>query len=122
MNVTHLHKKTESGKLAVQKKWVFLIQTYIQAILYDIDFTENEEDSPYREELEIIAREQGNEVLHQMLAEVDPASAETIHANNVLVWSIFGTSFRNAPHEVKSLSPNQGKIQTKKKKKKKKTI
>ena len=38
----------------------------------------------------------------------------------MLVWSIFGTSFRNAPHEVKSLSPNQGKIQTKKKKKKKK--
>ena len=38
---------------------------YIQAILNDIDFTENEEDSPYREELEIIAREQGNEVLHE---------------------------------------------------------
>ena len=56
---------------------------YIQAILNDIDFTENEEDSPYREELEVIAREQGNEVLHKMLAEVDPASAETIHANNV---------------------------------------
>ncbi len=56
---------------------------YIQAILNDIDFTENEEDSPYRGELELIAREQGNEVLHKMLAEVDPASAETIHANNV---------------------------------------
>ena len=56
---------------------------YIQAILNDIDFTENEEDSPYREELELIAKEQGNEVLHQMLAEVEPASAESIHANNV---------------------------------------
>lgn len=56
---------------------------YIQAILYDIDFTENEEDNPYREELELIAKEQGADVLHDMLREVDPESAEAIHANNV---------------------------------------
>lgn len=56
---------------------------YIQAILNDIDFTENNEDTPYRSELEAIAKEQGNEVLHQMLAEVDPESAQAIHANNV---------------------------------------
>ena len=56
---------------------------YIQAILNDIDFTENNEDSPYRKELEQIALEKGNEFVHQLLAEVDPESAETIHANNV---------------------------------------
>ena len=56
---------------------------YIQAILYDIDFTENEEDNPYRAELELIAKEQGADVLHNMLREVDPESAEAIHANNV---------------------------------------
>lgn len=56
---------------------------YIQAILNDIDFTENNEDTPYRSELDAIAKEQGNEVLHQMLAEVDPESAQAIHANNV---------------------------------------
>ena len=56
---------------------------YIQAILNDIDFTENNEDTPYRSELEAIAKEQGNKVLHQMLAEVDPESAQAIHANNV---------------------------------------
>jgi len=56
---------------------------YIQAILNDIDFTENNEDSPYRNELELIAKEQGNEILHKMLAEVDPESADSIHANNV---------------------------------------
>ena len=56
---------------------------YIQAILNDIDFTENEEDSPYRAELEKLAAEKGNEYLHQMLADVDPKSAEVIHANNV---------------------------------------
>ena len=56
---------------------------YIQALLYDIDFTESNEDTSYREELEQIANEQGAEHLHNMLREVDPASADAIHANNV---------------------------------------
>lgn len=56
---------------------------YIQAVLYDIDFTENGSDHRYREELEQLAKERGAEHLHAMLAEVDPASAEAIHANNV---------------------------------------
>lgn len=56
---------------------------YIQALLYDIDFTENEEDSAYRAELETIVRKKGAEYLHAMLREVDPKSAVDIHANNV---------------------------------------
>lgn len=56
---------------------------YIQALLYDIDFTESNEDTDYRSELETLARDQGNEAVHRLLKEVDPASAETIHANNV---------------------------------------
>lgn len=56
---------------------------YIQALLYDIDFTESEENSSYREELEELARVHGNEYLHNLLREVDPVSADTIHANNV---------------------------------------
>ena len=56
---------------------------YIQALLYDIDFTENEEDTVYRRELEILAEEKGAEHLHEMLREVDPESADAIHANNV---------------------------------------
>ncbi len=56
---------------------------YIQALLRDIDFTENEENTQYRESLEKLAKEQGAEVLHEMLRKVDPASAEAIHANNV---------------------------------------
>lgn len=55
---------------------------YIQALLYDIDFTENEEDTGYREELEALAKERGAEYLHEMLKEVDPESARQIHANN----------------------------------------
>ena len=59
---------------------------YIQALLYDIDFKENEEESPIRRELEESAREKGEEapaLLHRMLAEIDPESAAQIHANNV---------------------------------------
>lgn len=56
---------------------------YIQSVLYDIDFTENGSDLSYREELEALAKERGAEYLHTMLASVDPASAEAIHANNV---------------------------------------
>ena len=56
---------------------------YIQAVLYDIDFTEAAEDAQYRQMLEEKARTEGNEALHAMLAEADPASAAAIHANNV---------------------------------------
>ena len=56
---------------------------YIQALLYDIDFTESNEDSAYREELEQLAIEKGAEYLHDMLRKVDSVSADTIHANNV---------------------------------------
>lgn len=56
---------------------------YIQALLYDINFTENEEDTAYRTELETLAQEKGAEHLHEMLRKVDPESADVIHANNV---------------------------------------
>lgn len=56
---------------------------YIQSVLYDIDFTENDNDPAYRSCLENLAKEQGAEYLHQMLKQVDPDSAEEIHANNV---------------------------------------
>lgn len=56
---------------------------YIQAVTKDIDFTEAEQENEYRKELEILAKEKGGEYLHEMLKEVDPKSAEAIHAHNV---------------------------------------
>lgn len=56
---------------------------YIQALLYDIDFTESNEDSNYRQELEELVSEKGAEHIHDMLRAVDPVSADSIHANNV---------------------------------------
>lgn len=56
---------------------------YIQAVLNDISFDENKEDTSYREELELFAKENGATVLHNKLREVDPKSADTIHENNI---------------------------------------
>ena len=56
---------------------------YIQALLYDINFDNQDCNEAFRAELETLAKEQGNEVLHARLKEVDPISAEKIHANNV---------------------------------------
>ena len=56
---------------------------YIQAVLYDIDFTEHAGDSAYRRELEEAAKTKGSQYLHDMLAEVDKRAAGEIHAHNV---------------------------------------
>lgn len=56
---------------------------YIQALLKDVDFTSDSGESPIRRVLEEKARQEGPLVLHQRLKEVDPASAEAIHAHNV---------------------------------------
>ena len=56
---------------------------YIQAVTRDIDFTQAEQETSYREELEQFAKEKGAEYLHEKLREVDSNSAENIHANNV---------------------------------------
>lgn len=56
---------------------------YIQAVLRDIDFTENGEDDSYRKALEEKAINEGAEVLHQMLFEVDKKAAEAIPVGNV---------------------------------------
>ncbi len=56
---------------------------YIQALLYDINFSENDGDMAYREELEQLAKEKGAEYLHQMLANIDEEAAKITHANNI---------------------------------------
>lgn len=55
---------------------------YIQALLYDIDFSTEEDSATLRDELEKIAAEKGSLYLHGQLKEVDPVSAQEIHPNN----------------------------------------
>lgn len=55
---------------------------YIQAVLYDIDFTKNDSDTSYRTQLEQLLKERGTQYLYEMLQSIDPESAEAIHPNN----------------------------------------
>lgn len=55
---------------------------YIQALAYDIDFKENDGNTAIRQELELLGEREGSQYLHRMLAEIDPESAQLIHANN----------------------------------------
>lgn len=55
---------------------------YIQALLYDIDFEEEQEESELRRELEQLAVDKGNHFLHEKLRKIDPVSAKEIHENN----------------------------------------
>lgn len=55
---------------------------YIQALLYQIDFTEEETDTAFRDKLWQLGEEKGNHYLHELLRKVDPESAEEIHENN----------------------------------------
>ena len=56
---------------------------YIQAIVKDIDFTENEENTEVRAKWEQYAKDHGSEALHEKLREIDPKSADSIPAGNV---------------------------------------
>ena len=56
---------------------------YIQSVLYDIDFTKQDNDQAYREELEAYAKEHGAQALHDKLRQVDEKAASEIHANNI---------------------------------------
>ena len=56
---------------------------YIQALLYDIDFSQHEDKESYRKELEQLAKEKGKEYLYEILKKKDPEYATITHCNNV---------------------------------------
>lgn len=55
---------------------------YLNSLIYDMDFSAAPGDIEYRNRLMKIARERGNEELHQMLHDLDPDAAANIHPNN----------------------------------------
>ena len=56
---------------------------YINSLVDDVDFCENDTDMSIREELFEIAENNGEDFLHQMLLKIDPDAAHNIHKNNV---------------------------------------
>ena len=56
---------------------------YIQALLYDIDFSVHEAEETYRQKLVALEKEKGKEYLYELLKEADPEYADIVHCNNV---------------------------------------
>ena len=54
----------------------------LESLLRGGSFEETETDPEYRQKLEALADEKGNEYIHEMLAKVDPESAAVTHFNN----------------------------------------
>ena len=87
-NVVRFQKEAKAAMEGIWQRGHIPILTggtgfYIQAVLYDIDFTEQEADSALRLALEEEAKEKGPEALHERLKALDPASALAIHPNNI---------------------------------------
>ncbi|EEL49830.1 MULTISPECIES: tRNA (adenosine(37)-N6)-dimethylallyltransferase MiaA [Bacillus cereus group] len=76
----YIREITKRGKLPIIVGGTGL---YIQSVLYDYQFTNEAGNPEYRKELEQLATEHGVEYVHKKLQEVDPESANRIHANNV---------------------------------------
>lgn len=56
---------------------------YMQSLLTNIDFTGDGADPAFREQMQKLAAEEGNEKVWQALLTVDPEGAETLHPNNL---------------------------------------
>ena len=86
----HVVRFQQDAKAAMERLWaknklplvVGGTGFYIQALLYDISFTNQESDEAFRKEMANYADTYGNHALHEKLKEIDPVSYETIHENN----------------------------------------
>ena len=56
---------------------------YIQSLIYDISFSDQEQDSAYRSRLQEFAAQHGAHALHEKLKDIDPVSYGSIHENNI---------------------------------------
>jgi tRNA dimethylallyltransferase len=55
---------------------------YVKSLLENYQFNTAPEDAPYRAVLELLAEQHGKAYVHEMLAEVDPATAARLHVND----------------------------------------
>lgn len=56
---------------------------YVNSLIYDMDFSAPPAGNEYREKLEKLAEQHGNEYVHKLLEEKDKESALRIHPNNL---------------------------------------
>lgn len=56
---------------------------YIDTLTDNVELSQGDKDNALREELTLLAEEEGEDKLFEILREIDPQSCETIHKNNV---------------------------------------
>ena len=56
---------------------------YIDSLLYKLDFGNTKKDSALRNYYEKLAKENGNDYVHNLLTELDPVSAKKLHPNDL---------------------------------------
>jgi len=56
---------------------------YLNALMYEMDFSESVGDPEFREEMRRQAMEKGSEYIHGLLQDVDPEAAQRIHFRNM---------------------------------------
>lgn len=71
---------TKRGKIPILAGGTGL---YMNSVVNDVEFEESEENPTLRKELSEFAEKNGAEALHKILQDIDPVSAENIHANNI---------------------------------------
>ncbi|MFC0525023.1 tRNA (adenosine(37)-N6)-dimethylallyltransferase MiaA [Pontibacillus salicampi] len=75
----HIDDIAQRGKLPIIVGGTGL---YIQAVLYDFHFSNQQRDDSYRNSLEQRMEIEGIEPLYEMLKQVDPEQAQKVHPNN----------------------------------------
>ncbi|RKL69080.1 tRNA (adenosine(37)-N6)-dimethylallyltransferase MiaA [Salipaludibacillus neizhouensis] len=105
---TAIHKIYEKGRIPFIVGGTGL---YVNAVLYNYDFSEKGEDTAFRERLEQYAEENGNEALHSQLKDIDPESYQELHPNNrrrvirtLEVYHLTGKPLRSDKEENRSSS------------------
>lgn len=87
----HVVQFQQDAKAAMEQLWIknklpLIVGGtgfYIQALLYDIDFSKEDADRALRQRYEQLAAAEGAETLHARLAAVDAQAAAEIHAHNI---------------------------------------
>jgi tRNA dimethylallyltransferase len=85
---------------------------YVNSIIYPMNFTDAVEDPEYRSYLNEVLRTNGNQYLHNLLKEVDPATAARLHPNDsrriiraMEVYHVTGKTMMEYRQDLQSLEP-----------------
>ena len=76
----YMHKIWKMGKVPIL---VGGTGFYINAVVYDADFEQTQQNDSFRNEMYLFAEKYGAEALYEKLKKVDPEYAASLHFNNV---------------------------------------